>query len=63
MHKTATGTVVAGTDLLVKAVKKGSEMGGKEVPQGRFCRVGFCILDDGERDAILRENERIDICS
>ena len=63
MHKTATGTVVAGPDLFVKTAKKGAEMGGKEVPQGRFCRVGFCILDDGERHAILRENEQIDICS
>ena len=29
MHKTATGTVVAGTGLLVHTVKKGAEMEGE----------------------------------
>ena len=29
MHKTATGTVVAGPDLFVKTAKKGAEMGGE----------------------------------
>src|SRR5271155_5740770 len=63
MHKTATGTIVAGTDLLVNIVEEEEEASGDKVPRGRFCRVGFCIWDDGERHAILPENERIDICS
>jgi hypothetical protein len=47
MHKTATGTIVAGTGLLVKIVKEGAERGGRRHLKEGFAELGFVFWMTG----------------